>query len=565
MFDKYSNRGLIRSSTLKEINENGHVLGTYDPLNSHLMVSEEDYSILTNFELLDERSHTLLHELAHVSQIHNTTSGLMYTSINAIQGLHVPGLLEHSPSLPTSKPFMAELYNSEKTSFKAGPYNVQSRGVEQGSKNVNVLSTILSPFQQLEDAQFFLDQPRTYTAELKTMWQKFDNSSVRQNYGNASFALPDAAYGISYYFLLSNFLFYSRFEGAEILKEDQLTEATSRLYNEEGGRNLFRKLVSSEFKFDLYEIHESQARLIEIQFIALKNEEKQSFEYFRDMGFLSGPYFNPFRRFLKIANLTMPLEVLDWRATLYNIACDLAMNPSLGFATPPIDFGWGEIKQIHPCSRLETVALALVSNRNLVKEIKNTLASDGLPSPFAHMSVMEALSEAAFPNELSFSEAIHYFDRLADCIVESIERGSAVITPVVTLDRIIGDFLQRNRFRASHSDMHITPLHIATDYPQLLPQILPIAAKSTNGDWSFFSHPVVGVDQSAENMGESYLIAYYAGQIYSDLMRQFVLRPGEFSMEYEWLPEPFRQLSCELARRIFEAKLGCPMSSIKVN
>lgn len=137
--------------------------------------------------------------------------------------------------------------------------------------------------------------------------------------------------------------------------------------NPRGWSEEFRKLRESKeesFYFgspvDLHpigirEIFEGQACFSQLQYLAFASGDSLGWEDFRRMRMLHGVYEEAFKRFLELAELDWPPNVIHPTVGLFLLICDMTINPGSGFPFPVLHYP-SFIADVDPATRFAFLA-----------------------------------------------------------------------------------------------------------------------------------------------------------------------------------------------------------------
>lgn len=323
------------------------------------------------------------------------------------------------------------------------------------------------------------------------------------------------------------------------------------------------------------DIAETQARIAELQLLSLVRGGTPTLNEFEGEGLLGPAYSSAMNQFLVEAGLERPEDLLSPEVLLLLLACELALNAHMGYATP-ITHHERLITDLHPGWRLIAIARVV---RRCSRELMELVRS---ADRAAHIATSTALCrELGWPTPReTMSEILSYCSKrtFGDAAVADAEQGR--IGGVNGQIRFLyGLHISAVRDRYQFPEFFCWPsvqiyfpeprakVARAQEIARLLGKHSPPFVHGTlcpeSGDGGSVTYS--GMSGLPRDVGERLVANYFYAHIGYDLIRQLMCKDGDFSFDYRWLDagksiDFFRGVG----ERAFSEALGIPLSEIMV-
>jgi hypothetical protein len=116
------------------------------------------------------------------------------------------------------------------------------------------------------------------------------------------------------------------------------------------------------------QLFECQARFVQLQFLYFAFGGNLSWDDAKSLGMLSGVYSEAFVVFLCISGLEWPPSINHPTVGLFLLVCDIAINPSVGFPSPIINFK-NFIEDVDPAYRFISLCRTVAEQPHISKVI----------------------------------------------------------------------------------------------------------------------------------------------------------------------------------------------------
>ncbi|WP_233972933.1 hypothetical protein [Pectobacterium versatile] len=290
------------------------------------------------------------------------------------------------------------------------------------------------------------------------------------------------------------------------------------------------------------DLFEGQARFNQILFLHLKSKKSLDWFQFEQVGMLQGVYYSAFELFLNILDEQRPTSVDSPLVALYLLLIDIAINPAEGFPFS-IEVYENFVNNTDPGIRFMYLCKAV---KNKHPEFKTAINEY---SPEEYWLISNSLC-----NYLGIHSPYEYLSKISDwcnkqeSIIELLKQNEAFIyeegNPVVRL--IFGRFLSLQQDKINNPEFFCWPgIYLHGERKNRTTDALYIkhqAIFKENINMDIAPSMLPGIDE--KTLGNTAGI-FYGGVTVYELCRQWILEPGEFKYNLQWLSKTYSREEME--------------------
>jgi hypothetical protein len=448
---------------------------------------------------------TYIHETVHWWQHMGSTSGLVYSLCFMAQS---HGAMDHLRKVVSQF--------GPKKSLKAWTDQVL---LNEGPKAQERLASANISVNNALDLEYYrLYATRPYTAARWLVQQKHFES-IGHSY--------HMAYGLVIGLVASSI--DPKFEA---LPNPQHWEAGFRELNAQRVTGYYCGSPIHVPKLGLHAIFEGQARFVQLQFLDGCFANAPTMQDWRELGYLKGIYIEAFERFLELSESEFPESISDPIVNLFLLICDIAINPCRAITSQIEDFA-RFIDDVDVGIRFQMLCDAIRVKPELRTAIRECSRNE-------YVKYSGQLAKACgFEDPIVELEKISGWVRSLECAVRLMQEHASFDFNLHNLPVrvIISHFLSFSVDKLSNpeffcwpgrwmagrdtddSKMKIWLRHLSlftdrSDKPGIYPRVQPGRGPS---------HVQATFEQ------------FYGGVVLYDITRQWVLRDGDFDLNFEWL------------------------------
>lgn len=323
------------------------------------------------------------------------------------------------------------------------------------------------------------------------------------------------------------------------------------------GSPLFRRRAG------VVDIFEGQACFSQMQFLANISGSSYKLEDFKAVGMLHGVYEKAFNEFVELTDIERPVSVLDPSIALFLLICDLSINPVEGFPCEINDFS-NFVNHADPGIRFELLCRS-VNELNLnVDELITHYSKE------EYINVSSILLRQAGLEQISKGwDAINlWLDRCPELANLVNEKKSFDFGPEnISFRLMFSSFISFNLDKMSRPEFFCWPgywkIHSSKGdgIESLWLNNLSVFSDKEDDD-GIFIRQFPGVDSKHL---KTTLDNFFGSNLIYNLSRQWVLRKGEFSFNFDWLSEKITEQEWrDWAEEFFEKQYGIRLSDIEI-
>lgn len=290
------------------------------------------------------------------------------------------------------------------------------------------------------------------------------------------------------------------------------------------------------------DLFEGQARFNQILFLHLKSKKTLDWFQFEQAGMLHGVYYSAFEFFLEALNEQRPASVDSPLVALYLLLIDIAINPAEGFPFS-IEYYEDFIKDTDPGLRFMYLCNAVKEKhpefKTIIKEysyeeywaISNSLCEClGIHSPYEYLSELTDWcgKQESIIELLKQNEAFIY------------EHGNLVIR------LIFGRFLSLQKDKINNPEFFCWPgIYLNGERQSRITDALYLkhqAIFKENINMDIAPSMLPGID---EEILKDTAGLFYGGVTVYELCQQWILEPGKFKYNLQWLSNTYSREDME--------------------
>lgn len=324
------------------------------------------------------------------------------------------------------------------------------------------------------------------------------------------------------------------------------------------GSPLFRRRVG------VVDIFEGQACFSQMQFLANINGASFDVEEFKSAGMLHGVYEKAFNEFVDLTGIKRPVSVLDPSIALFLLICDLSINPVEGFPCEINDF-CNFVNHADPGIRFELLCRSVNDLKLNVDELIIHYSKE----EYINVSSI-LLSKAGLEQTSNGWNTINlWLDSCPELVNLLNERKSFSFSPEnIPIRLMLSSFILFSLDKMSRPEFFCWPGYWKTHRSKgdgiesMWLNNLSLFSDKEDDD-GIFIRQFPGID--SEKL-KATLNNFFGSNLIYNLSRQWVLREGEFSLDFSWLSEKITEQEWrDWAEAFFEKQYGMGLSSIEIN
>jgi hypothetical protein len=281
-------------------------------------------------------------------------------------------------------------------------------------------------------------------------------------------------------------------------------------------------------------LFEGQARFVQLQYLTFAAQIPPTCDELRAGGYFEGIYGQAFELFLKITGASWPEKIEDPVVGLFLLAVDLAINPTAGF---PFDITSFEdfILDVDPGTRFLRLCQAARDRQKLLSAITAYSRDE-------YIDLSKILTDAC-----GYDHPMAALDRVASWSTECpgvakimAEKESFNYEPAnLVVGVLLSHFVAFAADKLDHPEFYCWPGawmagRRANDSSQKLFLRHLSLYSDTADSTAIFPRAFPGKDPAGLSRT---LDIFYGNIIMYDLTRQWILRDGAFTYEYDWLSQ----------------------------
>lgn len=290
------------------------------------------------------------------------------------------------------------------------------------------------------------------------------------------------------------------------------------------------------------DLFEGQARFNQILFLHLKSKKTLDWFQFEQAGMLHGVYYSAFELFLKILNEQRPASVGSPLVALYLLLIDIAINPAEGFPFT-IEYYEDFVKDTDPGIRFMNLCNAVKDN---FPEFKDNIKEY---SREEYWTISNSLCEY-----LHIHSPYECLSELADwcgkqeSIIELLKQNKAFIynSENLVVRLIFGRFLSFQQDKINNPEFFCWPgIYLNEERKSTITDELYLkhqAIFKENINMDIAPSMLPGIDEKTLKDTAGF---FYGGVTVYELCQQWILEPGEFKYNLQWLSNTYSREDME--------------------
>jgi len=281
------------------------------------------------------------------------------------------------------------------------------------------------------------------------------------------------------------------------------------------------------------EIFEGQARFAQLQYLYFASGGRLGWENVGSNGMLKGVYGSAFENFLRLAELDWPPVIDHPVVALFQLVCEIAINPGAGFPLP-LQVFTTFIEDVDPGIRFLFLCRTIATKRrDLAGAIRQYSRAE-------YAEVSEALTRHLIVDSpLAIAETVTRWMRNSDPV-------KALMGEYRTFDYAHGNLPVRvlfSHFLAFSEDKLAKPEffcwpgawmtgdRVSEEVASLFDRHLALFIDKAD-DGGVYPRLLTGKNE--ESIQETF-DGFYSANVTYDLTRQWITKPGPFEYDYRWL------------------------------
>lgn len=288
------------------------------------------------------------------------------------------------------------------------------------------------------------------------------------------------------------------------------------------------------------EIFEGQARFSQLQFLHFASEGSLDWQEFANQGMLNGVYVAAFDTFLKILDTPRPPTINHPLVGLFLLVCDLAINPTSGF---PFDIRSFEsfIRDVDPGWRFYLISRTIEQRHPSLKDAILSYSNDECKDVIATLS-----SALSYRSVLEAAETVGQWPKRFNSFARLLEEDKKFSFSKVDLPirLFLARFINFQQDKAQFPEYFVWPGVWMVQHDQdesagikmfsLQGRNAPLFQDAPDGE----IRPTLLVGRPEDAIYETF-DTFYPWVAAYNLVRQWIVGDGPFSMEFDWLTKKY--------------------------
>lgn len=305
-----------------------------------------------------------------------------------------------------------------------------------------------------------------------------------------------------------------------------------------------------------HEIFEGQARFSQIQYLSHACGHKLNWNAYASLGMLDGVYVSAFQHFLEMVEAEWPEYVDDPLVSLFLLVCDLAINPGSGFPVTDAPNFVTFIEDVNPGTRFTKFCRLIAKNFPTIKSAINQHSRE----EYVELTSELAQANRDFPPLLVSELCSDWFSSKGPLSHLRREYEAYSFGPKnYVIRHLFAHFLafKEDKFKFPEffcwPGAHMAGENLSNRSKKLFEKHQALFVDKEHDDSVF---PRMQEGRTEEDVDEVFQNFYGHNVIY-DLVRQWIIEPGPFKYDINWLKANAKKEEQKIfMRRQFQSAFG---------